>query len=307
MTNKRYCRIFLCFFLLSTLGCPVFGVAQTDKVISIVPDNDSEHHKYCRELLKLALSYSTTKYIFEDFAAAPFAGPERDIIQLEQDKLDVVWLPTSNHLETHARAIYVPLYRGLLGKRILLIKKGDQHRFQQVQSLDDLRAFTFGQGSDWPDTTILKANNFQLITTQRYDSLFRMLDGGRFDAFPRGLFEPWSEMHARPDLKMEVEERILLSYRMPMYFFVAKNNISLAKEIEQGLYKAIDDGAFNKHFFNNPMIKEALEKANVDERKIFYIDNPELPPATPLENKKLWWSPLQDHSSIGSVAIFPPA
>ena len=80
-----------------------------------------------------------------------------------------------------------------------------------------------------------------------------------------------------------------------IYFFVAKNNASLAKEIEQGLYKAIDDGAFNKYFFDNPMIKEALERANANERKIFYIDNPDLPPATPLENKKLWWSPLQQN------------
>ena len=293
--ESRYYRNVCLFSLVLILAFPVHSMAQTDEVISIVPDQGSEHHKYCRGLLKLALSYSTTEYRFEDFAAAPFAGPERDIVQLEQDKLDVVWLPTSNHLEKHARAIYVPLYRGLLGKRILLIKKGDQHRFQQVQTLDDLKAFTFGQGNDWPDTPILRANNFRLITTKRYDNLFFMLDGGRFDAFPRGLFQPWSEMQARPELKMEVEKRLIISYKMPMYFFVAKNNASLAKEIEQGLYKAIDDGAFNKYFFDNPMIKEALERANANERKIFYIDNPDLPPATPLENKKLWWSPLQQN------------
>jgi len=72
-----------------------------------------------------------------------------------------------------------------------------------------------------------------------------MVDGGRFDAFSRGVNEPWGELVQRPELDLTVEKRLVVEYKMPMYFFVNNNNVQLAAAIESGLMKMIDDGSFD--------------------------------------------------------------
>ncbi|MCR6651320.1 MAG: hypothetical protein NVV73_07420 [Cellvibrionaceae bacterium] len=52
---------------------------------------------------------------------------------------------------------------------------------------------------------------------------------------------------------------------------------------------AVDDGSFDRYFFENPMIRDVLEKADLKNRKIFELMNPLLPPETPLNNSKLWF------------------
>ncbi|MDF5908869.1 hypothetical protein P4132_22180 [Pseudomonas aeruginosa] len=54
-----------------------------------------------------------------------------------------------------------------------------------MRTLDDLRRLRFGQRQDWADTPILRANGLEVKTSQSYESLFRMLDAGRFEVFPR--------------------------------------------------------------------------------------------------------------------------
>ena len=54
-----------------------------------------------------------------------------------------------------------------------------------------------------------------------------MLEGGRYDYFPRGVHEPWSEITARPHLPLTVEKHILVKYPMPAYLFVNKIYVAL--------------------------------------------------------------------------------
>ena len=51
---------------------------------------------------------------------------------------------------------------------------------------------------------------------------------------------------------------------------------------------AIDDGSFDEKFFSNLMVRMVLERANLAERRVLRLQNPDLPPRTPLDNEKLW-------------------
>jgi hypothetical protein len=51
---------------------------------------------------------------------------------------------------------------------------------------------------------------------------------------------------------------------------------------------AIDDGSFDQKFFNNDMVKMVLQYANLKDRRIIKLRNPDLPPKTPVDNPKLW-------------------
>jgi hypothetical protein len=80
----------------------------------------------------------------------------------------------------------------------------------------------------------------------------------------------------------------MLVYRMPFYLFTGKQNKKLAADLELGLNRAIADGSFDKIFYSDPMVKAVLEKANLEERLVFNLDNPTLPKETPLDRPELW-------------------
>nr|WP_255725376.1 transporter substrate-binding domain-containing protein [Photobacterium sp. OFAV2-7] len=195
---------------------------------------------------------------------------------------------TSSELEDKFEPVRFPVYKGLLGNRIFIIRQGEQHRYDAINTFADLQRFTAGQGKLWPDTQILQSGNITVRTTMDYENLFYMLEGGRFDYFPRGIHEPFQEVEARPELNLVVEDNLMLVYRAPMYFFVRKDNKQLAERIHQGLDKALEDGSFDEFFFSNAMIQDVLSKANIKQRNVFFISNPLLTPQTPLDRKEYW-------------------
>jgi len=112
----------------------------------------------------------------------------RAIHQLAQDKnVDIIWTVTSKTRERQLLPIRIPLLKGLLGHRVLIIRKKEKRIFSAVLNLEDLQQFTAGQGHDWPDVKILQANGINVSTASTYDGLFSMLQAARFDFFPRGI------------------------------------------------------------------------------------------------------------------------
>ena len=118
-----------------------------------------------------------------------------------------------------------------------------------------------------------------------------MLDGGRYDALPRGLQEPWRELESFSELRLAVEQNLMLVYRMPFYFFVSRDKPALAANLELGFNRAIADGSFDAYFFNDPIVKDALARANIKNRIVMELDNPTLPVQTPLDRPELWLDP----------------
>jgi len=201
-------------------------------------------------------------------------------------------------MEDRLLPIRIPLYKGMLGHRIFIINPASQAKFDRVKTFEDLKQFTFGQGTTWADSDILASNGLKVIRTNKYQNLFYMVDGGRFDAFPRGVQEPWQELVNNASLPLAVEKHIMLVYRMPFYLFTSKKNTKLAADLELGLNRAIADGSFDQVFLNDPMVKDVLEKANLSQRLEFHLNNPTLPKETPLDRPELWL----DIKTLGKTA-----
>lgn len=241
---------------------------------------------YVISMLNLAFTHIDNQYRIEK-DLTPSTQP-RITEEVQAGNLDLMWVSTSQAYENNFLPIRIPLLKGLLGFRILLIRAGEQPRFDSIHTKEDLKKMTFGQGRTWTDAKILEANGLTLIKTTKMASLFHMLDGGRFDAFPRGASEPFEELKKYPQLNLEVEKNILLAYKMPFYIFVNKNKPELAKDIELGLNRAIASGEFDALFLQNPTVKDVQEKARLSQRRIIYLDNPTLPAETPIERSELW-------------------
>ena len=267
----------------------LLGVAVAEPMRVAYPQPQIPVDKgYFVKVLELAMAKSGAAYALESWDLKLLKG--RALYELEHGKhLDVVWAMTNRERENALMPVRIPLDRGLSGWRLALIRKDDAARFKAVQTLDDLRQLNAGQGYDWADTPVLRANGLPVITGANADSLSLMLAARRFDYFPRSIRQIWEEAEQQRDNGLVIETSLVLHYPGAVYFFVNKNNPGLATLLETGLRRAMADGSFDRLFrdYNGDL----LQRANLGKRRIFELSNPDLPAATPLRQKELWFDP----------------
>ena len=254
----------------------------------VIPNDP--HWGYPLRLLDLGLKKSGGKYVLQPSARGGILQG-RAIRALERGDpgVTLLWTMTNKEREAKLLPIRIPIYKGLIGWRIPLVRAADRDRFKHVKTKTDLARFSAGQGHDWPDTEILRFNGIQVETSSHYAGLFGMLGLGRFDFFPRSIAEIWDEVATTQTPGLVVESHIVLHYPAAFYFFVSKKNPQLARDLERGLNLAVADGSFDALF--NEYHSDMIARANIKDRTIIRMENPTLPPETPLHRKELWLNP----------------
>lgn len=237
-------------------------------------------------LLTEALKRSGTDYQISQLSSE--MNQKRKVEEALEGNIDIFWSMTSAELERTVLPIRVPLFKGLLGNRLLIIREADQGRFAKVKSKQDFSAFRAGQNRYWPDATIIESNCLPLITSYKYKNLYPMLEGGRFDYLALGAQEIWDELAKHPDPALKVDSRVLLQYRSPAYFFVSPKRQTLAEDLNRGLEAMIADGSFDRMFNKELKIDELYRIAKFNERVIIRLNTPDLSPQTPVNRPELW-------------------
>ncbi|WP_163834649.1 substrate-binding periplasmic protein [Spartinivicinus ruber] len=257
----------------------------------VPPDSiHDKRHTYFIDLLKIALKNTQgSNEVFSLEMSQSIMNQERAIASLQKKQfIDVLWTMTSVEREKLLLPIRIPLLKGLLGHRIFIIRKADKEKFTKIKTLKELKQLRAGQGHDWPDTKILQANGFPVTPSPSYEGLFTMLEHNRFDYFPRGVTEVWQELKEHSNKGLILDMTLMLYYPAPIYFFVNKSNKELAHQISKGLWVAIKSGEFDRIFYNHPSHISTLNSAKMENRIIFTLQNPLLPPETPIDNEVLW-------------------
>lgn len=214
----------------------------------------------------------------------------RSLRQLVSDKdMDVVWALTNPKREATLLPIRIPIDRGLIGWRLLLINTESKQLFDEVTNTEQLGQLLAGQGHDWPDVDVLKANNYAVASSSTYQGLFHMLARNHIQYFPRAISEIWPELNTHANLGLMVHPKLAIYYPSALYFFVNKNNRSLANILEKCLVKSTQDGSLKAIF--DEYYLDYIIKADLKNRTIFRLTNPLLPPATPAVTSQYWFSP----------------
>ena len=278
-------------FILMWNGLP--GYAGELTVRYPTPESkEDQRYEYPMKLLELALSKTVGTYGGYSVRIVDHkANKARLGYFLKEGKhIDILWHAENGELEKDFIPIRIPLLKGLIGYRVFLIRKSDQAKFDKIKTLEELRQFTAGFGHSWADRKILEANGIPLDLTSKYELIFKKLNRGRFDYFPRGINEAWPELEARKHIypEMAVENSILLFYQLPIYFIVNKNNSKLAERVEKGLREAAHDGSFDDIFLKYH--HKIIDEANMNERTLIRLKNPDIPPETP-EDEIFWFQP----------------
>ncbi|HEY7886527.1 MAG TPA: transporter substrate-binding domain-containing protein, partial [Cellvibrionaceae bacterium] len=127
------------------------------------------------------------------------------------------------------------------------------------------------------DARVLQANNLPHVTGPRYDALFRMLKAGRFDYFPRGLYQIKNELNTYADWGFTIVPNLALHYPNAIYFFVAKDNNALAERIAKGVHIAKADGSFDALIDSFPQFTWAQQQLENPSLKRIFLHAPEMP------------------------------
>lgn len=246
------------------------------------------HHRYEFGLRLLELAMHKTN---KSHRLIPYQGDineARGEYWVIKGTFDLQFMSTNRERERQMIPVKIPVYRGLLGMRLLLVKKGNTHFVPNVSwDLSDLRKYTAGHGKFWGDLPVYEANQLPVVPNVYYKFIFEQLKGGRIDYFHRGLVEIWGELERhKNDLK--IADDLMIFYKHPVYFFVTKSRPDLAKLIEQGLNKALADGSYKKLFDEN--FSEIVKMSKLVERKLIILKNPVLPADSP-DLDTSWWLP----------------
>lgn len=270
--------------------------AQTATIVKTMPP---EHERDYRHRFKLAVLRAALEETRKEFGGFKVNIPPGYMTALrafrELDKkegvVNTIFAITTKEREANSIAIRIPIRRGLLGYRLLLVKKERAELISKIRTLSELKERPVGMENRWVTARVAESHKFNVIYAIDRDSLFKMLDKGRFDYVVMGINEIYKEFENR-NLEQSgfvVAPNIALQIAMPLYIFVSRHEPEIARRIELGLEALIASGKYEGIFLKE--YGEFIRKANLSGRHIINIPNPHLPSSVPSARKELWYMP----------------
>ena len=278
-------------FLIAILVCYA-GVSYSDTFIQVrAPQGSGDvSHDYYSKLLNMALEVTEQQYEPTSVLIAPLNISQGRSFKLLKGsgRLDVEFAGTNINRENNHHVVRVPLTMGLLGTRLLVINKDCKSEFDAIEQPQQLQQMKACQGAHWPDSDILEGNGYTVVRSPKFEHMWRMLEHGKCDYFPRALIEGYGEVERFGADKFMAYDHILLSYRFPMYFFFADNMPHMAKRVEEGLQILLSSGALQDFLTNHPVTSAAFPLEKYQNSIKFDLHNPDLSPETEQLDAKFW-------------------
>jgi ABC-type amino acid transport substrate-binding protein len=277
---------------LLVIGCLCLGLAGSGapaerslRYFPVGPIYDYRWH-----LLELALARGAEPGV--RYRLAPCTEDitqDRSLRELEAGSLDVLALGVTPARMARLLPVRVDILKGIVAYRVFLIRAKDQDRIARMDLAALRRDLVVGLQRGWADLPVMEAAGFAVESASSFDSLFRMLAAGRFDAFPRGLNEAYTDLEqcriAFPPLA--VERTKALYFPFPVYFWVNRGRPDLARVIERGLERALADGSFRKLF--QATYAREIKALRAQRRQVLTLSNPILPAGTVAPDTSWWW------------------
>lgn len=253
-------------------------------------ENDIRDH-YPLALLDLALQKTGVRYELKPSLSPLRQG--RALKRLEENlEVNVVWSMTDVQREQQLRPIRIPITRGLIGWRVFISHKDSAFLNAQINDMADLLTYKPVQGVAWPDTKILQANGFNVVTARDYIEGTEIINNDLADFYPRSVVEVLQELNNQYSEDFRLRTGLAIYYPSAMYFFTNKQNATLSRLIETGLNRAIEDGSYEKLF--TEFYGEIIEQLDIKNSLYFRLANPLLPPLTPIDKSEYWYFPVNE-------------
>ncbi|MDE1464689.1 hypothetical protein [Spartinivicinus poritis] len=196
----------------------------------------------------------------------------------QNEVISLMWRGQNPKYDGLFQYVDAPLTLGLKGYRIFFIRQGTQHKFNDIQTLEDFRhsKLVGGFGFGWSDTKIWHHNGlpFKEKDGSIDPDLYLMLHSGKrgIDYFSRAAFEIGPE-HKKHNY-LDIEKKLVFIYPRDFRFYLAKSFEHLKPTLEQAIKDYSEQGHVKrlimKHF---PEIYDP-NGLNLDNRIKIYLSMP---------------------------------
>lgn len=237
--------------------------------------------QYEREILDAALKATESAKgpysIEESRTDYPLAEEEASVFRSKG--FDIFGTVAGNQKLADEQKILIPLplMKGILGYRILIVRKADAQKFAAIKSADELKKLRMGIPSTWADAGLFRHNGYPVVEKGSFDDLFQRLENNEFDYVTFGANEVtgvFTERAAKSG-KLIIEPSLLVYYPFPLVFYVNPQQPALADRITDGVKTISANGALDKIF--NRYYGEVLGQLNLAKRTRITLENPILP------------------------------
>jgi hypothetical protein len=204
--------------------------------------------------------------------------PEMPVVRvsklLEGGELSVHWFLQTAERDKRFLRVNIPLSFGLIGQRLLLVKKGQSAAYAKVKTLADLQAINkrAGMAQGWFDVMVWKENKLPVYEQiGDWQVLFKLVAAGNrnVDYFPRGAVEILDDATAHPDL--EIQPNLLLSYERDFVFYVSPHYPQLRNQIEKALQAALASGLQRRLF--DQLLFPKVKELNLNKRTVINLNS----------------------------------
>lgn len=209
------------------------------------PESKVDHrYEYDNDLLRLALEITVETDGPYQLVPSPVMNYARAHSYLELNSLPNLILQLSYDpvLEDKGMGfVPFPVDLGIVGYRVCFAHPSITKKLSLVDSLEDLRDFTHGQGAGWTDIDILLHNGFNVTEVATYESLFKMVANRRFDLLCRGANELFDEMKMHGQIQdLSYDKSMVIYYPFPRFFYTNEKNSSALDRLRRGLLKSYE-------------------------------------------------------------------
>lgn len=261
---------------------PTNATKATSTTVKMWNGNKTESRQhYEREILEAALNATKTSHgewqLQEDLTDYPLAADEASVFRSKG--FDIFGTVAGNTKLADEKKILLPLplMKGLLGYRILIIRAADKEKFAAIKSPAQLQKLRMGIPSTWADAELFRKNGYAVQERGSFDDLFTRLENNEFDYVTFGANEVTGVFNERAAKsgKLLIDSSLLVFYPFPLVFYVNPENKMLAARMTQGLQAISGNGELDKIF--NRYFSADITAVNLPARTMITLKNPILP------------------------------
>ncbi len=213
------------------------------------PIENDVRAEFAREMTELALSKGAEPWTFV-FNGLPMERARMEHELARGETVNVLMLPGRPTYDEKYLKVPVALDKGLLGLRVGLVMKDQKDIFEQIYTLEQLRALTVCSNKTWSVTKIFRDNNLPIIESTEFRHNFRQLMAKRCHYFSRGLSEIEHELeeYSEEFPGMTIDPYVVVNSDLAFYLYVSSRHPELHEALSDGLEKAKKDGSFDLLF-----------------------------------------------------------
>ncbi len=175
----------------------------------------------------------------------------------------------------HSKKITIgrPIMKGLIGQRVLIIRKEDAEKFRTIKSESNMKRLAHGIPEGWPDAMLFRDNGYPVVEGGSFDDIFVRLKEKKFDYFALGAneVEEAFKLRAKSLGGLMIEPSILIEYPYSIVFYVNPKNQKLADRMENGFDVIQKNGIFDEIF--DKYFSKLNRRLKLDTRKKFALEN----------------------------------